>query len=406
MRLLTDPTTSDVRNRRRWMVLGIGVFAQTAACSFVYGMPFLVPLLRDAGGLSLARAGAYVGAPTAGLLLTLIVWGALADRTGERRVIAAGLTVCAGAVAGTALLPGQAVMALLVLGGAGAASVFAASGRMVMGWFGAHERGTAMGIRQTAQPLGVALAGLTLPSLGAVVGPWTALLLPAGLCLVSAVLVLILAPDPPRTPRAAGAAPERSPYRTPVLWRVHGASALLVVPQFAVASFGTEYLVREQGWGVAAAGAFVAAGQVAGAAGRIGTGWWSDRAGSRLRPMRQIAVAAAVVLLLFGLGDAVAGWLAVTMLAIGAVVTVADNGLAFTSTAELAGRAWSGRALGIQNTGQNAIASAVPVALGALIGTAGYGAGFAAAALAPLIAVVVTPVRAEPAARDAAARRR
>ncbi|MBC3194674.1 MFS transporter [Pseudonocardia sp. C8] len=358
-------------------------------------MPFLVPLLRDTGGLSLAGAGAYVGAPTAGLLLTLIAWGAVADRTGERRVIAAGLAVCAAAVGAAALLPGPATPVLLVLGGAGAASVFAANGRMVMGWFGAHERGTAMGIRQTAQPLGVALAGLTLPSLGAAVGPWSALLLPAGLCLASVLLVLVLAPDPPRTARPAGAAP--SPYRTPTLWRVHAASALLVVPQFAIAAFGTEYLVREQGWGVTAAGAFVAAGQVAGAFGRIGSGWWSDRVGSRLRPMRQIAVAAAVVLLLFALGDAVAGWLAVTMLAVGAVVTVADNGLAFTSTAELAGRAWSGRALGIQNTGQNAFASAVPVVLGALVGVTGYGAGFALAALAPLVAVAVTPVRDEPA---------
>ncbi|MBN9736833.1 MULTISPECIES: MFS transporter [unclassified Pseudonocardia] len=394
------PTTTDVtRSARRWVVLGTGVLAQTAACSFVYGVPFLVPLLRDAGGLSLARVGTYVGAPTAGLLLTLIAWGALADRTGERRVIAAGLTVCAAGVAGAALLPGPGTLAFLLLGGAGAASVFAASGRMVMGWFGAHERGTAMGIRQTAQPLGVALAGLTLPSLGAAVGPWPALLLPAVLCLLSAVLVLLLAPDPPRVPRPAGAAPEGSPYRTPLLWRVHGASALLVVPQFAVASFGTEYLVREQGWGAAAAGAFVAAGQVAGALGRIGSGWWSDRVGSRMRPMRQIAVAAVVVLLLFALGDAVAAWLAVAMLAVGAVVTVADNGLAYTSTAELAGRAWSGRALGIQNTGQNALGSVVPVALGALVGVAGYGVGFAVAALAPLAAVAVTPVRDEPAVR-------
>ncbi|ANY06887.1 MFS transporter [Pseudonocardia sp. HH130630-07] len=388
------------RSPRRWVVLGAGVLAQTAACSFVYGMPFLVPLLRDAGGLSLAGAGTYVGAPTAGLLLTLIAWGAVADRTGERGVIAAGLAVCAAAVAGAALFPGPATLVLLVLGGAGAASVFAASGRMVMGWFGPHERGTAMGVRQTAQPLGVALAGLTLPTLGAAAaGPWRALLLPAVACLVAAVLVLLLAPDPPR-PAGAGGPDPGSPYRTPVLWRVHGASALLVVPQFAVAAFGTEYLVREQGWGVAAAGAFVAAGQVVGAAGRIGAGWWSDRAGSRLRPMRLIAVAAAVVLLVFALGDAVAGWLAVTMLAVGAVVTVADNGLGFTATAELAGRAWSGRALGIQNTGQNALASAVPVTLGALIGASSYGVGFALAAVTPLAAALLTPVRDEPTTRS------
>ncbi|OLM11163.1 MFS transporter [Pseudonocardia sp. Ae505_Ps2] len=392
-------TSVDVtRTRRRWLVLTVGVFAQTAACSFVYGLPFVVPLLRDSAGLTLAQAGAYVGAPTVGLLCTLVLWGAAADRSGERGVMTIGLVLCALAVGAAALLPlgpGPALLVLLGLGGAGAASVFAASGRMVMGWFAVHERGTAMGIRQTSRPLGVAVAGLTLPTLGAAVGPFRALALPALLCLVAAVLVLTLAPDPPRPQRPAGAEPERSPYRTSVLWRVHGASALLVVSQFAVSAFGTEYLVREQGWHVAAAGAFVACGQVAGAAGRIATGVWSDRVGSRLRPMRQVAVAATLVLLLFALGDAVAGWLAVTMLAVGAVVTVAPNGLAFTSTAEIAGPAWSGRALGVQNTGQNAVASVVPAALGLLVGTAGYAAAFAIAAVAPPAAVLVTPVREE-----------
>lgn len=392
-------TSVDVtRTRRRWLVLAVGVFAQTAACSFVYGLPFVVPLLRDTEGLSLAQVGAYVGAPTVGLLCTLVLWGAAADRSGERGVMTVGLALCAAAVAGAALLPigpGPLLLVLLGLGGAGAASVFAASGRMVMGWFAAHERGTAMGIRQTSQPLGVAVAGLTLPTLAAAVGPFRALLLPAVLCVVASVLVATLAPDPPRAPRPAGAAPERSPYGTSVLWRVHGASALLVVSQFAVASFATEYLVREQGWHVAAAGAFVAGGQIAGAVGRIATGFWSDRVGSRLRPMRQVAAAATAVLLLFALGDAVAGWLAVTMLAVGAVVTVAPNGLAFTSTAEIAGPAWSGRALGVQNTGQNAVASVVPAALGALVGATGYAAAFAIAAAAPLAAILVTPVRDE-----------
>jgi MFS family permease len=88
--------------------------------------------------------------------------------------------------------------------------------------------------------------------------------------------------------------------------------------------------------------------QIAGAVGRIGSGVWSDRVGSRLRPMRQLAVGAALVLLTFALGDAVAPWLAIAALVVGGVVTVADNGLAFTAVAEIAGPMWSGRALVLQ----------------------------------------------------------
>ncbi len=264
-----------------------------------------------------------------------------------------------------------------------------------MGWFAVHERGTAMGIRQTSQPLGVALAGLTLPTLGAAVGPFRALALPAVLCLVAAVLVLTLAPDPPRPQRPAGAEPERSPV--PDVRAVAGARRQRAAGRLAVRGVGVRHRVPGPGAGLARrrGGRLRRVRQVAGAAGRIATGVWSDRVGSRLRPMRQVAVAATLVLLLFALGDAVAGWLAVTMLAVGAVVTVAPNGLAFTSTAEIAGPAWSGRALGVQNTGQNAVASVVPAALGLLVGTTGYAAAFAIAAVAPLAAVLVTPVREE-----------
>ncbi|MCB8808828.1 hypothetical protein LJD48_28195, partial [Escherichia coli] len=58
----------------------------------------------------------------------------------------------------------------------------------------------------------------------------------------------------------------------------------------------------------------------------------------------------------------------IALLVIASVITVADNGLAFTSVAEAAGPYWSGRALGAQNTGQFLVAAIVPPAIGALIG--------------------------------------
>ena len=394
---MTAPTLS----RRRWVVLAIGVLSQTSACAFVYGVPFLVPGLRDTLGLSLAAVGAYVAAPTVGLLTTLIAWGAAADRFGERRVMALGMTLAAvviGTVALATPTSHAAVLGLLAAGGAAAACVYAASGRMIMGWFPRSERGLAMGIRQTAQPLGVAVAGLVLPGLAQRIGAFPAFVVPAAACLLSAVLVAAFAPDPVRPPRSeTGPAP--TPYRSPVLWRVHAASALLVVPQFAISAFAVEYLVRQQGWSVTGAGAFVAGVGIAGALSRIASGVWSDRVGSRLRPMRQLALGATLVLLVLALGDTLAPWLAVTALAVGGIVTVADNGLAYTAVAELAGASWSGRALGVQNTGQNVLASVTPVALGALIGFAGYAVGFAVAAVAPLAAIALTPVRGEEAPR-------
>jgi sugar phosphate permease len=383
-------------NRRRWTILAVGTFAQAATCTFLYGIPMLVPALRS-DGVSLLDASLLVSAPMAGLMLTLVVWGAAADRRGERVVIVTGVGLAAVLILASAAVRGVVVPGILfVLAGACAASVNAASGRVVMGWFPPAERGLAMGTRQTAQPVGVALAALVLPQLAHAYGVHAALLFPAGLCAVAATLVFLLVSDPPRPARPAGTPPASSPYRGSAdLARVHLASAMLVVPQFAVATFTLVYLVGQRHWDPSVAGRVIFGFLVAGAAGRVVTGVWSDRVRSRLVPMRQLAVASASVMLLIAAGAATGLWFVVLGLALGAVVTVADNGLAYTSVAELAGSEWAGRALGVQNTVQNLAAVATAPLLAAVIGDARYALGFALVAIFPLLAVPLTPVRAE-----------
>jgi sugar phosphate permease len=394
-----DGTPADGTSRR-WLVLFTGLFALTAGCTFQYGIAYLIPSLR-ASGFSLELAGLIVACPTAGLLLTLIAWGAAADRFGERLVLAAGL-----ALAGLVLLAARqasgpaALGALLALAGAAGGSVFAASGRLILGWFARRERGLAMGIRQSAQPLGVAIAAVTLPSLG-LHGRATPLLFLAGFCLVAAIAVVALVRDPAR-PEAgqAGhgttkAGPAASPYRQHALWRIHGASALLVVPQFTVATFALVYLVQARHWDAPAAGRLLAGGQVLGAAVRLAAGYWSDRAGSRLRPMRILALGTAAAMLTLAGAVAARSPAAVAILLCCGLVAVSTNGLAFTAVAELAGPSWAGRALGIQNTGQNGLAAATPPVLALAIGAIGFGASFALVGLLPLAAAALIPVAGE-----------
>jgi sugar phosphate permease len=381
--------------RRRWTILAVGTFAQTATCSFLYGIPMLVPALHQHDRVSLFRASLLVSAPILGLLLTLIAWGALADKYGERVVIVTGVGA-AGLLLATVpfVTPLPVLAVVLALAGACAASVNAASGRMVMGWFPVTERGLAMGTRQTAQPLGVAIAAIALPPLGHTHGARDALLFPAGLCLLAAVLVFALVRDPVRSSRSPGAAAPRSPYRTSrILSRVHVASAMLVVPQFAVATFTLVYLVGQRGWDPAVAGRWIFAFQVAGAIGRIVAGVWSDRLASRLGPMRQLAIMSAALMGVIALGALVdAAWV-IAGFALAAVITVADNGLAYTAVAEIAGEAWSGRALGVQNTVQNLAAVATAPMLAAVIGDSRYALAFLVTAVFPVIAIPLVPVR-------------
>jgi sugar phosphate permease len=374
--------------------------AMTAGCAFQYGLAYLIPALRREG-LSLEQAGLLVACPTAGLLLTLVAWGAAADRWGERLVLGSGLSLAGGlllAAAATRTTAGLGVC--LLLAGAAGASVYAASGRLILGWFAGHERGLAMGIRQSAQPLGVAVAAFALPPLGNR-GPPAALTFLGVFCLAAAALAVIIVRDPPPA-RAQAGANRGSPYREPMLWRIHAASSLLVVPQFTVATFALVYLVDARGWPAPEAGRVLAVTALCGAAARLGAGYWSDRAGSRMGPMRILAVAIALIVLTVAAGAATGSSLAVAALLVAAVLVVSPNGLAFTAVAERAGSSWAGRALGIQNTAQNAFGAATPPVIAAVIGSAGYPTVFAVVAFFPLLAAALVPVTAERRARAAA----
>jgi MFS family permease len=249
-----------------------------------------------------------------------------------------------------------------------------------------------MGIRQMSQPLGVTLAALTVPQLAEAHGIRAALVLPIALCAVLAVLCAVGIVNPPRPARAeAPAHAVANPYRASgFLWRVHVVSLLLVVPQFTLSTYGLVWLVG-LGWSTPAAGVLVGASQFVGAIGRILVGVWSDRVGSRVGPLRWVAVSAAVVMGLLALVDATHFAAAALFLVVATSVTVADNGLAYTSVAEAAGPFWSGRALGAQNTGQFIAASAVGPGVGALVGVLGFAASFLVVAAIPLVAVPLVP---------------
>ena len=125
--------------------------------------------------------------------------------------------------------------------------------------------------------------------------------------------------------------------------------------------------------------------------GRILVGRWSDRVGSRMRPVRIIAVAAALTLFLLASPTTSNSRLEVVLMIAISVIAVLDNGLEATAITEFAGPYWSGRALGIQNTTQRLMAAAGPPMFGALITAAAYPPAWALCGLFPLAAVPLVP---------------
>ncbi len=392
-----DPTTPDSLSAgARWSITLISVGVTSSSFLFINGVAFLIPSLVAARGTSLAEAGLLASMPSWGMVVTLFLWGYLTDRLGERIVMTVGSALTGAATYAAATVHSMVAMGVfLFIGGMAAASSNTAGGGLVSGWFPANKRGLAMGIRQTAQPLGIALGALVIPELTER-NPNAGLLFPALLCMVSAVASAIGIVDPPRKPRKTATEKElANPYRGSfTLWRIHAVAGLLMMPQAVTVTFMLVWLMDDHGWSVAKAGGMVTISQLLGAAGRIMVGRWSDRVGSRMRPVRIIAIATASTMFLLAFVDSHPGWrFEVPIMIAVSVFAVLDNGLEATAITEFAGPFWSGRALGIQNTTQRLTAATAGPVFGALIAAASYPLAWALCGLFPLAAVPLVPVR-------------
>jgi MFS family permease len=386
----------------------ISLVVTSTSFLFINGVAFLIPALEAERKTPLTEASLLASMPSWGMVVTLVGWGYVLDRVGERIVLTAGSALTA--VAAYAAASAHSLMwvgAFLFLGGMAAASCNSAGGRLVSGWFPPHQRGLAMGIRQTAQPLGIAMGAVLIPEL-AEHSPHAGLMFPAVACTLAALLSLVGVVNSPRKPLETATDEElASPYRGSwVLWRIHAVSALMMMPQTVTVTFMLVWLIRNDGWSIASAGAAMTIAQLLGALGRILVGRWSDRIGSRMRPVAFIAAAAALTLFVLAYADHRGSRYEVVLMVIVSVLAVLDNGLEATAITEFAGPFWSGRALGIQNTTQRLMAAAGPPLFGALISAAKYPTAWALCGLFPLAAIPLVPAKVLPPGLETTARPR
>lgn len=366
----------------RWAVLAAGTAAQAAFSTVAFAIAVLAPALRDRYDLSLTEIGIVLSAEWIGLTFALLPWGFAVDRFGERWTLAGGLTACAGFLVAAAYAPGFGwLVAFLGLGGIAGGSVQSGSGRAVMRWFTAGERGLALGIRQTAVPIGGGIAALVLPQLGS---PKAGLLFVAGLVFAGALAgALVLRSGSEEHIEVSDV---ESTLRDRRLWLACFGSGLYLVAQMAMMGFVVLFLHDEHGFSTGEAAAVFAAGQVLAAALRIGVGRWSDVVGSRVGPLRVVGVAIAVSVGLVALVSGTPGLVLVPVLAVATGLSMAWNGLSFTIAAELGGRR-SGAAIGFQQTVLSGIGVVAPIAFAAVVSGSSWGVAFALAALFPLAGV-------------------
>jgi sugar phosphate permease len=380
------------------VILGAGTLAQATFSAVSVGLPALAPALREHYRLSLGETGVVLGAVGIGMLFTLLPWGLLADRLSERIVIAIGLSVAGVAIvaAGRTHSYGSLVGVLFAAGAFGA-SVNAASGRAVMGWFPERERGLALGVRQTAIPIGGAAAAAGLPWLASSGGTRLAFLVLGCLCAGGAVVATVFIRDSPSTSHELEDVTQ--PMRDPRAWLLGIGTGLYLTAQIAITGFLVLFLHEHRGVSAHSSAALLAGINILGIGARIVSGRWSDHIRARLAPMRRIGISlAAATAAVAALTDAPLAAL-IPALVIGGVLSMAWNGLAVVAAAESAARGRVGAAIGFQQTLLGVFVAAAPPAFAA-IATGSWRLAFALSAIGPLAGVLA--LRAVPEATGAA----
>jgi sugar phosphate permease len=373
--------------RYRWVVLAAGTLAQASFSASSVGLPALSPTLKSDYGLSLTQTGVVLAAIGIGMLFTLLPWGLVADRVDERWVIATGLTGAAAAlVAASATHSFGAVTATLVAVGALGASVNAASGRAIMAWFPSTELGLALGIRQTAIPIGGAVGAAVLPVLGSAGGTRPAFLFLGAACLTGAVVAAVFVRG------GASGEPEigevTQPLRDRFMWLLGAGTGLFLLAQIGITGFVVLFLHEHRGLSKEAAGAVLAGIYVLAVAARIGSGTLSDRLGSRLGPLRTIGVALALFTTCVAAAIDAPLALLVPLFVVAGVLSMSWNGLAYAAAAEAAGSSRTGAALGFQQTLLGLVVAGAPPLIAA-VATHSWRLAFFLAAAGPAVGVVI-----------------
>src|SRR5476649_641712 len=315
------PLVSPIRGAgHRWKVLGVGVAANASFSAAAAGLPTTAIWLRSGYQLSNAELGMALGAMGLGVAISELPWGMATDRWGDRPVLLWGLlgtmlsllalllwiTPAAGAVP-----PLSSLVAGLALVGVLSGSVNGSSGRAVMRWFSASERGFAMSIRQTAVPLGGGLGALILPTLAARHGFAMVFGALAFACALSAAFAWRWMHEPDFSVEAAKgpqnisagllSAQEALPLRNGRIWRMVGAIALLCVPQSAILSYATIFLHDQGKLGLAAVTTAMVSLQAGAMVMRIWSGRHTDRHANRPAYLRGCVLVASAAFLLLGI---------------------------------------------------------------------------------------------------------
>ncbi len=387
----------------------------------------LAPFLKSSFHLDNAQIGGLISATAVAYAPTLIFAGWLADRIGVRRALIIGSAITGVGIGAVALAPSYPVMLLLLaFSGFGCGFIYPTAVKAIMVWFPARERGTAVGVNQSAVNISGMLGAAVMPALAIAFGWRSGFLLASVMAFAICGVAIAFYRDPRPDERAwgpgvaAGAgrpltmsepeqglpavtgdeAVDRAALKPGFLTVIRSRDILLMglaamflcMVEFSALAHLVLFLHASWAYTAVAAGGLLAFCQAAGAFGKPLSGLISDRllGGRRKAPLLALALLsglACAILALMHPGQTALLWTALALLGVGAV---GWGGLFSTLAGETAGPAAAGAAVGVTGAIDNIGIFIGPPLFGFLVDRYGtYGPAWWAMVGASLAAAVL-----------------
>jgi len=355
-------------------VLAGATGAQASVALVNFGLPAVGPRLQSDFGLSLLGLGAVMTAGLLGSGLTLIAAGVLVDRHGTRRSTLVGVAVATVGLLAAAFAPtGTTLFVALFVFGVGSAVVPVAGAGALFRVFPAGRRGWALGVRQTAVPLGGTIAAVAFPILYAAGGSAVPLLVGAVLTGATGVAFAMVVGDD----RAAGATKVAQPFRSivsaPGMQRLLLVAACYIVVLQALLAYIVP-AIRAAGYSALTASAAYFAINVTAVLARIVWGRIADsgEGSRRVRTLVEVGFVACGGALLLALALHVGPVTIVAAAALFGVGALGWNALVYVSAGERASPELAARSVAVAATVVFVVSGVATPVLGALADVAGW----------------------------------
>ncbi|WP_421926666.1 MFS transporter [Lysinibacillus capsici] len=147
----------------RWVILLVATLSQTAATFVTYGMGPVASFYQMEWHLTSFQTGLIVSAVNIGPIFSMLLFGYLMDKKGEKQIIGWG-SILLG-LSALLLIPVNhytTLLLVLIVVGIWYGSAQTGGSTAIVKWFPNKHRGLAIGIRQTGIPIGGALASTLL----------------------------------------------------------------------------------------------------------------------------------------------------------------------------------------------------------------------------------------------------